>query len=144
MDPQSFEAQYKELEHVTESLLQYLDPVQDVSMKRIRDETEQLLRSGHSVPAALLHWGNRMRALSGLQFAPEEVWAGQSVFRKVKTQGGGDPLPLPLPLPPQTNVTIVGKKENYSRENLVGPFWYTHFWAQIPIPPCPPCAQKTP
>ena len=80
------------------------------------------------------------------KIAPEEleamqVW-GQGFFRIIKNQGGGDPSPKTPSPPPQTKVTIVGKNEIYSRENLVRPFLVHQVLGPKPPPPLPPPCSK--
>ena len=53
-----------------------------------------------------------------------------------RSRRGGTPPWTPLPPPPQTKVTIVGKKEIYKRENLIGPFSVHKLLG--PRPPLPP------
>ena len=50
--------------------------------------------------------------------------------------GGGRTATVhPKPPPPPTKVTIVGKKELYNRENLIGPFWVHELLGPRPPPP---------
>ena len=64
----------------------------------------------------------------------EERWAGRGgLLHRRRTGWGGRPPP-----PSQTKVTVVGEKEIYNQENLVGPLLVHNHLGPRPPPPLPP------